>query len=77
MEFLKHLALAAILSFGLSLGFWAVFGVFDLRGFWVVSTACALIGALGGYLAGKRLAATTLLTVIVRVAVFALVVQGG
>ena len=77
MGFLKHLALAAILSFGLSLGFWVLLGVFDLRGFWVVSTACALIGGLGGYLAGKRIAVTALLTMIVRIAVFALVVQGG
>lgn len=49
MIVLKHLAVAAYLSFGPSLLFWIGWGVFDMRGFWLVNEACAIAGALAGY----------------------------
>lgn len=70
MPVVKHLIVALVLSFGLSVFFWAVFGVFAAAPFVFVSLACAVVGALIGYFGGNRLALTFGATLIVRVAAY-------
>lgn len=70
MRMLQHFALAALVSYGLSVGFWAAFGVFKTAPFILVSLACALIGALAGRALGNWLIVTAAATSLVRLAVF-------
>lgn len=73
---LRHLLLAAIISYGLSGLFWFGLGVFNLQGFVLVSAGCAIAGALIGYLAGRRMLVTAGATVVIRLAAF-FVMTGG
>jgi len=70
MALLRHILIAALISFGLSVGFWLGLGVFDLQGFVIVSSGVALAGALAGLLFGGRLAVTAGVTLVLRVGVF-------
>lgn len=71
MRTLIHGLLATGLSFGLSLTFWAVFGVFQPGPFWAVSTAVAIVGFLAGRLA-SRYSVTAIATILLRCAVFSI-----
>lgn len=66
----KHIITALIISFGLSLLFWAAYGVFELAPFLIISTACAGGGALAGRIVRDSLAVTALATELLRAAVF-------
>ncbi|PWE16961.1 hypothetical protein DDZ18_09640 [Marinicauda salina] len=66
MNFYQHFVIAALVSFGMSASFWYLFGVFDLTGFFVISTACALVGSLAGWVPEKGIAVTIGVTVVVR-----------
>ena len=77
MMFVRHLLLALAVSFGLSLAFWAIFGVFVLVPFLVVSTLCALAGLAIGWLAGRRLAVTLIATAIIRIGIYFAMTAGG
>ena len=77
MMFVRHLLLALAVSFGLSLAFWAIFGVFVLVPFLVVSTLCALAGLAIGWLAGRRLAVTVLAPASIRIGICPAMSAGG
>ncbi|MEL7517681.1 MAG: hypothetical protein AAFN48_01860 [Pseudomonadota bacterium] len=66
----RHALIAVLVSFGLSIFFWAAFGVFLAVPFLVVSTLCALGGGVVGWVAGKRLWVTAIMTALIRSAVF-------
>lgn len=68
-SFIVHLLIAAILSFAISIGAWAFLHVFVLVPFLVVSTGVAVLAAAAGYIFGKRLWATAILAIIMRLAV--------
>ena len=74
-SFLPHFTLALCVSYVLSLCFWLVLHVFNLGGFIVISALCAFIGAMVGFLAGRRLWLTGLVTLIVRIVVFMLMTK--
>ena len=76
MRFLTHLLIAALISFGLSIYAWLGLGVFALIPFLIVSSLCALTGAvIGGWLAGSNIMITMGSTTLIRIAVF--VVMAG
>lgn len=75
MVIVRHLIAAAIVSYGLSLAFWAA-GTFVLVPFIVVSAGCAVAGAAAGLLAGRRLWLTIAATAVIRLGVFGLVTYG-
>ena len=77
MNLLRHLLLAAVISYGLSGLFWLVLHVFNLPGFIFVSAGCAIAGALAGYFAGQRLLVTAGATAAIRVAVFFIMTGGA
>ncbi len=70
-DFLIHLALAAAISFGVSLFAWVALGVFEIIPFWAVSTGVAIIAAATGWLSGRRVAVTLAVALILRVAILA------
>lgn len=74
MSLPHHALLAGLVSFGLSGVFGLAFGVFMLIPFFVVSSACAIVGALIGWVAGKRLWVTALAAALIRVGVFVAVI---
>ncbi|WP_339748729.1 hypothetical protein [uncultured Maricaulis sp.] len=76
MNVLRHLLLAAAVSYGLSGLFWLVLNVFNLQGFIAVSAACALAGALAGWLSGRRLWVTAGATAVIRLVAFFLMTGG-
>ena len=64
-------ALAAILvSYGLSVGFWAFLGVFNLAGFIIWSFVAAAIGCGLGYKITKHILGTVIFTAIIRIAIY-------
>ncbi len=63
---LVHFALAAILSFGISIAVWLLFDIFNPVGFLIASGCAALFGALAGWSSGRLLATTFSATVLVR-----------
>ncbi len=77
MSFIKHLMLAIGLSYALSLFFWAVFSVFNLQGFILVSAVCALAGAGIGFLTGRRLVVTAIATILIRIAAYLVAVSAA
>jgi hypothetical protein len=71
-SFFLHLAVAAAISFGVSIYAFAVLGVFAPVPFVAVSTGVALAAALGGFLlGGRRLALTAAIALILRIAILA------
>ena len=70
MRLFQHLALATLISFGLSVSFWIAFGVFQITPFILVSLGCAFIGALAGRSLGNWLIVTAAATSLVRLGVF-------
>ncbi len=75
-SFLAHILVAALLSYGLSIFFRFAFGVFNLGGFIGVSALAAAIGLLAGWLSGKRLLVTALVTVMVRIGLYYFMTRG-
>lgn len=71
MRTMIHGLIATGLSFGLSLTFWAVFGVFQPGPFWAVSITVAIVGFLAGRLS-SRYSVTAIATILVRCAAFAM-----
>ncbi len=69
-SFGRHISLALFLSYGLSLLFWTVLNVFNLPGFIIISALCAIAGAGIGYLWGRRLWLSLLMTFLIRMGVF-------
>ena len=76
MTITRHLAFAILVSYGFSVAFWLFMGVFILKGFIIISAACALAGALVGYFSGKKLMTTLIATAIIRLAAFYAVMEG-
>jgi hypothetical protein len=70
-NFLIHLAVAAAISFGVSIYAWAGLGVFAPVPFLAVSSGVSIAAALGGFLAGRRLALTAAIALILRIAILA------
>ena len=71
MRFFTHLLIAALISFGLSIYAWLGLGVFALIPFLIVSSLCALAGAIiGRWMAGSNIMLTIGATTLIRVAVF-------
>ena len=76
MRFLTHLTVAGLISFGLSLYAWLGLGVFALWPFIIVSSVCALAGAIIGYwIANSNILMTVGMTALIRVSAF-LVIAG-
>jgi len=65
-----HFFLAALISFGLSLVFWRAFGGFYPVSLFLISGSCAAIGAMTGWLLGKKLWVTMLAAALLRVIIF-------
>lgn len=76
MTFLRHLLVAALVSYGFSVFFWLALGMFILKGFIVVSAACALAGAAIGYFTGRKILVTVIATAVIRLAAYFAVVNG-
>lgn len=70
-RFLIHLAVAAAISFGVSVYAWAVLGVFAPVPFLIVSSGVAVAAALAGWFGGRRLALTAAIALILRIAILA------
>jgi hypothetical protein len=68
----RQLIIAFAVSFFLSLAFWAVFGVFALAPFFMVSSLCAILGASIGILAKNKVWITIIATAAIRIAAYAL-----
>ena len=66
----EHLALALLVSLGLSAVFSLAFGVFVPASFLIVSSGVALVAGIIGSLLLKRLWMTAVLTAMLRCAVF-------
>lgn len=75
-NFLLHLALAAFVAFGVSLGAWAVFDIYNPVGFWVASLASTLIAAATGWLSGRFLLTTLAVVILLRGAILFLALAG-
>jgi len=66
-----HVLVALALSFGISISFWAGFGVFVLAGFILWSVVCAAVGVgIGYFLARNNFPVTVLVTIVARVAIY-------
>jgi len=70
MPLLRHALTALALSVSLSIAFYALFGVFVMPGFVIMSLAAAAVGLAVGWFMGKRLWLTALVTLVVRVGIF-------
>lgn len=71
-----HAAIAAAISFGISIYAWLGLGVFLAGPFWAVSTGVAAIAVLAGWLSGRRLLVTAFAAFLLRAGVLALALQG-
>ena len=72
-----HGVVALALAYGLSLFFWLGLGVFNLPGFMMISFLAAATGLAAGWLAGRRLWLTALVTSVVRIALYVLMTHGS
>lgn len=70
-NFLVHLAVAAAISFGVSIYAWAVLGVFAPVPFLAVSSGVTVAAALAGWAGGRRLALTAAIAFVLRIAILA------
>ena len=70
-NFRFHLAVAAAISFGVSLFAWGALGVFEMVPFWAVSTGVAIVAATAGWLSGRRVAVTAAVAFLLRAAILA------
>ncbi|MAI89145.1 hypothetical protein [Ponticaulis sp.] len=77
MTLLRHIGLALILSFGLSVLFYLGLGAFNATGFWLASLGCAFLGVVFGLVFFRKLAMTGIATVLVRVMVFIIMTIGN
>ena len=67
---LKYIWPSLALSYGLSVFFWLVLGVFNLGGFIAVSALCGVAGGALGYAAGKKMWVALVATAIIRIVVY-------
>jgi hypothetical protein len=74
--FFAHFLVALMVSYGLSVAFWLGLGVFNLMGFILVSAIAAALGLGAGWLMGKRLWVTLLVTLLTRLALYVLMTGG-
>ncbi|VAW04728.1 hypothetical protein MNBD_ALPHA05-1381 [hydrothermal vent metagenome] len=65
-SFLVHLILAVCVSFGISIYVWVQLDIFNLAFFWIVSTITAALGAFVGWVVGRDLIATFIVTMLTR-----------
>lgn len=73
---LLHFALAAAISFGLSIYAWIGLGIFRPAPFWAVSVGVALAATLVGWMTGRRLFVTAAAALIARAAILAMALPG-
>ena len=71
-----HLALAAAISFGISVYAWLGLGVFLPVPFWAVSSGVALAATVIGWMAGRRLLVTAAAAFLARTAFLAMALSG-
>jgi hypothetical protein len=76
MAFMRHLLVAALVSYGFSIFFWVAHGMFILKGFIVVSAICALAGAAIGFFTGNKIFMTVIATAVIRMGAYYAVVNG-
>jgi hypothetical protein len=69
-EMINHAVAALVISFGLSIGFWAILGVFNLGGFIIWSLVAAVVGGALGYRLTKQIMGTVIITALIRIAIY-------
>ena len=67
---MNHAVAALVISFGLSIGFWAILGVFNLGGFIIWSLVAAAVGAGLGYRFTQQIVGTVIITAVIRIAIY-------
>ena len=66
----RHILLALVVAFGLSVAFWLIFGTFVLVGFVLWSLVSAAIGVGVGAFAVRNIVWTGVVTAVVRIVIY-------